>query len=112
MIISGSSDPIRCKMLIGTFTRTTLQWFSGIPGHITSFPQFSRMFKEQLSINRVDPLRLPDLFYVKQMERELLKEYLNRFYAISVRLQTPNEEMVVVSFVKGMTANPFSDSLI
>jgi len=47
MIISGGSDAIRCKMLMGTFTRTTLQWFSAIlDDHITSFPHFSRMFKE------------------------------------------------------------------
>jgi len=46
MIISGVSDAIRCKMLMGTFTGTTLQWFRGIPvGHITSFPQFSRLFR-------------------------------------------------------------------
>jgi len=46
MIISREFDAIRCKMLMGTFTRKILQWFSGIPdGHITSFPQFSRMFK-------------------------------------------------------------------
>jgi len=39
MIISGGSDAIRCMMLMGTFTGTTLQWFSGIlNGHITSFP--------------------------------------------------------------------------
>jgi len=30
MIISGGSDAIRCKILMGTFTGTTLQWFSGI----------------------------------------------------------------------------------
>jgi len=39
MIVFGGSDAIQCKMLMGTFTGTTLQWFSGFPyGHITSFP--------------------------------------------------------------------------
>ena len=38
MIISGGTDSIQCKMLMGTFTGTTLQWFSGKPeSHITSF---------------------------------------------------------------------------
>jgi len=56
MIISGGPDAIRCKMFMGTFTRTTLQWFSGIlNSHITSFPQFSRMFKEHFSANKVNP---------------------------------------------------------
>jgi len=55
---------------------------------------------------------LYDLFYVKQREGESLKEYLNHFCAISVRLQTQDEEIMVVAFVKGMTTSPFSDSLI
>jgi len=47
MIISRGSDAVRCKMFMHTFTGTTLQWFSGIlNGHITYFPEFSRMFKE------------------------------------------------------------------
>jgi len=102
MIIFGGSDAIRCKMLMDTFTRTTLQWFSGIPdGHITSFPQFSRMFKEQFSANKVNPPRLYDLLNVKQREGESIKEYLNRYCAVSVRLQTQDEEMVVAAFNKG-----------
>jgi len=52
MIISGETDAIRCKMFMSTFTGTTLQWFSGLPdGHFTSFAQFSRLFREQFSIN-------------------------------------------------------------
>jgi len=41
-----------------------------------------------------------------------LKDYLNRFCVVLVRLQSPNKEMVVATFVKGLRANPFSDSLI
>jgi len=70
------------------------------------------MFKEQILANKVNLPRLYDLFNVKQREGELLREYLNRFYVVSVRLQTQDEEMVVVAFVKGMATSPFSDSLI
>ena len=56
MIIFVDSDALRCKMFMGVFTGTNLQWFSGIlDGHITSFPQFSRMLKEQFSTNKVNP---------------------------------------------------------
>jgi len=41
-----------------------------------------------------------------------LKYYLNRFCAVTVRLQAHDEEMMVASFVQGMTAGSFSDSLI
>jgi len=70
------------------------------------------MFKEQFLANKFDPPRFPDLFYIKKREEELLTEYLNRFCTISIRLRTPNKEMVVVAFVKGMTTSLFSDSLI
>ena len=113
MIIFGWSDAIRCKMFMGTITGTTLQWFSGIPdGHITYFPQFSKMFKEQFSANKVNPPRLYDLFNIKQREEELLNEYLNRFCVVLVRIQTQDEEMVVAAFIQRMTTSPFSDSLI
>jgi len=100
-------------MLMGTFTGTALQWFSGIPdGHITSFPQFSRMLKEQFSANKVNPPQLYDLFNVKQREGEFLKEYLNRLCIVSIRLQTQDEEMVVAAFMQGMIASAFSVSVI
>jgi len=80
MIISGGSDAIRCKMFMGNFIGKTLQWFSGIPdGQITSFPQFSKMFREQFPVNKVKPPRLYDLFSVRQREGETRKDYLNRF---------------------------------
>jgi len=46
MIISRGTDVIHCKMFMGTLTGTTLQWFVGLlDGHITSFDQFSELFK-------------------------------------------------------------------
>jgi len=40
-------------------------------------------------------------------KRESLKEYLNRFCALSVKLQTQDEEMVVAAFAQGMTTSSF-----
>jgi len=46
MIIYEGINVIHCKMFMGTFTGTMLQWFSGLPdGHITSFDQFSELFR-------------------------------------------------------------------
>jgi len=42
MLISGGFDIIRCKIFVGTFIGTALQWFSGIPFRaIDSFHTFS-----------------------------------------------------------------------
>jgi len=100
-------------MFMGTFTGTTLQWFSGIlDGHITSFSQFSTVFREKFSANKVKPPRIYDIFSVKQREGESLKDYLNRFSALTVNLQTHDEDMMITTFKQGITTRPFNDSLI
>jgi len=53
MMISGGTDVMHCKLFMGTFIGTTLQWYVGLPdGHITSFNKFSALFKEQFIVNR------------------------------------------------------------
>ena len=70
MVISGGINAIHCKMFMGTFTGTTLHLFSGLPdGHITSFDQFSELFKEQFIVNQARPPTSFDLFGVKQRQR-------------------------------------------
>ncbi|XP_068498551.1 uncharacterized protein [Phaseolus vulgaris] len=113
MIIYGGIDAIQCKMFMGTFTSTTLQWFSGLPdGHITSFDQFSELFTEQFSINQVKPPILYDLFNVRQREGESMKNYLNRSWALTVKLQNHDEVVMVNAFEQGIMIGPFSDLLI
>jgi len=66
MILSGGTDGIQYKMFMGTFIGTSLQWFSGIlDGLITSFSQFSTMFREKFSANKVNRTRTYDLINVR-----------------------------------------------
>jgi len=52
MMISGETDAMHCKLFMGTFAGTTLDWFICLPdGHITSFDQFSTFFREQFIVN-------------------------------------------------------------
>ena len=53
-----------------------------------------------------------DLFDVKQYQGEPLKDFLNRFGALVVKLHTKDEAMMVHAFRRGMLLGPFSDSLI
>jgi len=113
MIISGGADAVRCKMCMGTFTSTTIEWFSGLPdGHVTSFAQFAKLFREQFYANRVKPLVLYDLFNLRQREGETLKDYLNRFWALTATLRTHEENVMVSAFEQGVVLGPFYDSLI
>jgi len=47
MMISGGTNAMHFKLLMETFSDTTLDWFISLPdGHITSFDQFSTLFRE------------------------------------------------------------------
>jgi len=66
MMISGGTDAMHCKLFMGTFSGTALDWFINLPdGHITSFDQFSTFFREQFIVNRAPPPISFDLFDVK-----------------------------------------------
>jgi len=50
MMISGGTNAMHCKLFMGTFSGTALDWFISLPdGHITSFDQFSALLKEPSS---------------------------------------------------------------
>ena len=113
MMILGGTDAMHCKLLMGTFTGTTLRWFIGLPdGHITSSNQFSTLFREQFIVNQAPPLVPFDLFEVKQRQGEPLKDFLNRFGAFVAELNTQDEALMLYAFVRGVVSGAFGDSLI
>ena len=54
MMLVGGSDAVRCKLFMSTLDGMAMDWFISLPeGHITSFAQLSRLFREQYLANRV-----------------------------------------------------------
>jgi len=70
------------------------------------------LFREQYIANRAPSPISYDLFDVRQYQGESLNEFLNRFGAQVVRLNTKDETMMVHAFRKGIVPGPFSESLI
>ena len=70
------------------------------------------MFKEQYIVNQAPTPFSFDLFDVKQYQGKPLKDFLNRFGALVVKLHTKNEDMMIHAFRRGVLPGPFSDSLI
>jgi len=69
MMLVGGSDAVRCKLFMSTLTRMAMDWFISLPeGHITSFAQLSRLFREQYLANRAPPPVSYDLFDVMQFQ--------------------------------------------
>ena len=89
-----------------------MDWFvSLLEGHITSFAQLSRLFREQYLANRYPAPVSYDLFDVKQFQGETLKEYISRFGAQVVKVGTTDKPMIVYTFRKGVRPGSFSKSL-
>jgi len=98
---------------MSTLVGTVMEWFISLPdGHITSFTQLSKLFREQYIANRAPPPICYNLFDVRQYQGESLKEFLNCFGAQVVRLNTKDETIMVHTFRKGIVPGPFSESLI
>jgi len=113
MMLVGDSDAVRCKLFMSTLTGMAMNWFVSLPeGHITFFAQLSQLFREQYLANRAPPPVSFDLFGVKQYQGETLKEYINRFGAQVVKVETIEEPMIVYAFRKGVCPGPFCESII
>jgi len=113
MMLLGGSDAVYCKLFISTLASAALDWFVSLPNeHITSFDQFTTLFKEEYILNRAPSPISYDLFDVRQYQGESLKEFLNRFGVQGVKLHTKDEAMTVHTFTKGVLPGPFSNSLI
>ena len=111
-MLVGGSDAVRCKLFMSTLTGMAMDWFVSLPeGHITSFAQLSRLFREQYLANRAPAPVSYDFFDVKQSQGETLKEYISRFGAQVVKVGTTDEPMIVYAFRKGVRPGSFSKSL-
>jgi len=104
---------MRCKVFVETLAGTTLKWFGSLPrSSISSFTVFARTFVERFAANRSKLPKMADLFDLRQNPDETLKEYLNHFCDACTSISSPNEEILVDAFVKGLRANTFSESLV
>jgi len=112
IMLVGVSDAVRCKLFMSTLAGMAMDWFISLPdGYVTSFAQLSQLLREQYIAKRAPPPS-DDLFHVKQYQGETLKEYINRFGAQVVKVNTTEEPMIVYAFRKGICPGPLSESLI
>ncbi|XP_068477159.1 uncharacterized protein [Phaseolus vulgaris] len=112
MLLVGGSDAAKCKLFMSTLTGMAMDWFISLPeGHVTSFAQLSKLFRERYLANRTPAPVSYDLFDVKQFQGETLKEYISRFGAQVVKVGTKEEPMIVYAFKKGVRPGSFSKTL-
>ena len=82
MMLVGGFDAVRCKLFMSKLAGTTMDSLISLPdGHVTSFPQLTKLFRAQYIVNRAPPSVSYDLFDIRQCQGESLKEFLHRFGA-------------------------------
>ncbi|XP_020238723.1 uncharacterized protein LOC109817792 [Cajanus cajan] len=103
---------VRCKLFMGTLKKATLDWFSGLPDRsITDFDVFNRLFMAQFAANKKNPPITSDLFDLKQQREESLKDFLQRFNEVALRIASLDERMAVIAFQKGLRFRAFDIAL-
>ncbi|XP_020207400.1 uncharacterized protein LOC109792401 [Cajanus cajan] len=103
---------VRCKLFMGTLKKAALDWFSGLPNRsITDFDVFSRLFMAQFAANNKKPPITSDLFDLKQQREESLKDFLQRFNEVALRIASLDERMEVIAFQKGLRSGAFNIAL-
>ncbi|XP_020215402.1 uncharacterized protein LOC109799266 [Cajanus cajan] len=112
MLICGGGMEVCCKLFMGTLKKAALDWFSGLPDRsITDFDLFSRLFMAQFAANKKKPPITSDLFYLKQQRKESLKDFMQRFNEVALRIASLDERMVVIAFQKGLRSGAFDIAL-
>ncbi|XP_020208727.1 uncharacterized protein LOC109793681 [Cajanus cajan] len=103
---------VRCKLFIGMLKKAALNWFSDLPDRsIINFDVFSWLFMAQFVANKRKPLITSDLFDLKQQREESLKDFLQRFNKVALRIASLDEKMAVIAFQKGLRSGDFDIAL-
>jgi len=67
MMLVGGSDAVICKLFMSTLVGIAMDWFISLPdGHVTSFPQLTKLFRAQYIANRAPPPNSYELFDIRQ----------------------------------------------
>ncbi|XP_057426212.1 uncharacterized protein LOC130719611 [Lotus japonicus] len=111
MVISAASDEVKCRMFPSTFKGTTMAWFTTLPrGSIAKFRDFSSKFLVQLSASKIKQVTIDDLYNVRQLERETLKQ-LKQYSATYVKIEELEPQACAHAFKNGMLPGKLNSKL-
>ena len=103
MELHGYQDPVRCRAFVTTIKGPALASFNRLsPSSIPSFRDLSIAFVSHFI--RARTYRKPSyhLLTVKQGTQESLKSYVQRFNAKSLKVDVPDEKLVITAFIAGL----------
>ena len=103
MELHGYQDPVRCRAFATTLKGTTLAWFNRIPpSSISSFRELSIASVSHFIGARTYRKPSYHLLFVKKGSQESLKSYVQRFNAVSLKIDVPDEKFAITVFIAGL----------
>ncbi|PIN07760.1 hypothetical protein CDL12_19678 [Handroanthus impetiginosus] len=107
------SDKLKCRVFANTFGEDAQLWFNQLPPRcIHSFSQFRDLFMHQFNSSKRFRKISFTLYNVRQGDDELLRDYVRRFTAVVLEVPGAHKEVLVNSFVNGLTKGPFFATLV
>ncbi|XP_057444083.1 uncharacterized protein LOC130736258 [Lotus japonicus] len=89
-----------------------MAWFTTLPrGSITKFRDFSSKFLVQFSASKIKQVTIDDLYNVRQLDRETLKQYVKRYSTASVKIEELEPQACARTFKNGLLPRKLNSKL-
>ncbi|XP_057452205.1 uncharacterized protein LOC130744028 [Lotus japonicus] len=112
MVIIAASDAMKCRMFPSTFKNAAMAWFTTLPwGSVAKFCDFSSKLLIQFSASKIKQVTIEDLYDVRQLERETLKQYVKRYSATSMRIEESEPQVCARAFKNGLLPGKLKSKL-
>ena len=100
MDLHGYQDPVRCRAFAITLKGPALAWFNRLPpSSISSFRELSIAFVSHFIGAKTYRKPSYHLLTIKQSSRESLRSYVQRFNVESLKVDIPDEKLVIIAFI-------------
>ena len=105
MELHGYQDPVRCRAFATTLKGPALAWFNRIPPFIHLVIQ-GTIYCICLPLHRSQNIQKAELPSVDRQAglQEILKSYVQRFNAESLKIDIPDEKFAITAFITGLGA--------
>ena len=102
MELHGSQEPVRCRAFAITLKGPTLAWFNRHPpSSVSSFREISIAFVSHFIGARTYRKPSYHLLSKKQSPHEILRSYVQRFNAESLKVDVLDEKFAITAFIAG-----------
>ncbi|KAK3004550.1 hypothetical protein RJ639_020097 [Escallonia herrerae] len=97
------SDPVMCQAFPTNLRKAAHAWFKSLrPRSIHSFAQLSDLFQKHFVSSRTRRKNSASLLNVVQERNESLSQYLGRFNAMTLEIDSLDESVKYIAFMRGL----------